>query len=55
MPWEIHIKQEMIHGFVPILQDYVVVLSLICFNWTENCLIYSWKNVHMVINVVILK
>ncbi len=35
-------------------QDYIVVLSL-CFNWTENCLMYSWKNVHLVINVVILK
>ncbi len=46
--WEIHIKQEMtgIHGFV---RDYVVVLSLICFNRTENCLMYSWKNVHLVI------
>ncbi len=34
MPWQIHIKQEMtgIHGFV---RDYVVVLSLICFNWTQ--------------------
>ncbi len=27
-------------------QDYIVVLSLMCFNWTENCLMYSWKNCH---------
>ncbi len=52
-----YIKREMsrIHDFIPVVPDYAVVLSLICLNWTQNGLMHSWKNVHVDINVVILK